>query len=212
MKIKATKNEINECFRRAFNRVIKESVELVGTEDEEEDAPEIIDEPNHDEDFGDVNQSNMGDIDTAGEVDPENDEMSDYIEGEKPDEYSEVNAVDMFTDIDPNETDLIAKLEEVFGESTTDVNTGNVMFTIPADAVEEFRNMCAEEDIECEGGENMLQENTIPCEPFKVTTTGKVFWMRESKAVENVDTFKFRMNESYRKQCWNNFKNGKFVM
>ena len=122
----------------------------------------------------------------------------------------DVDTVDFVTDIDPSETDLIAKLEDMFGPSTKDVHTGTVMFTIPADQSEEFKDACNDNDVEIT--DSVLQESVMPCEAFKVSTNGKVYWLRESKAVENVDTYKFRVDEGYRRQCWNNYKNGKYVM
>ena len=224
MNIKATREEINECLTRAIERVLRENIELVGTDDETDDDIELPEEePDdnadvvvdddysyHDENFG---TANPDDYDTANsELGDDEDDEDSYLNGEKPieDNLDDVDTVDFVTDIDPSETDLINKLEDMFGPSTKDVHTGTVMFTIPADKSEEFKDACNDNDVEIT--DSVLQESVMPCEAFKVSTNGKVYWLRESKAVENVDTYKFRVDEGYRRQCWNNYKNGKYVM
>ena len=130
MNIKATREEINECLTRAIERVLRENIELVGTDDETDDDIELPEEnPDddsdvvvddnysyHDENFG---TANPDDDDTANSElgDGEDDEDS-YLNGEKPieDNLDDVDTVDFVTDIDPSETDLIAKLEDMFGK------------------------------------------------------------------------------------------------
>ena len=44
MNIKATREEINECLTRAIERVLRENIELVGTDDKTYEAlkPEVV--------------------------------------------------------------------------------------------------------------------------------------------------------------------------
>lgn len=93
MNIKATREEINECLTRAIERVLRENIELVGTDDEtdddielpeenpDDDADVVVDDDYsyHDENFG---IANPDDDDTANsELGDDEDDEDSYLNG-----------------------------------------------------------------------------------------------------------------------------------
>lgn len=218
MKIRLSEQELNRCISNVASRILREAFD-----DEEEDEILVGDDSDdyEDEDDSDVDFLLQGDNTITKPF--FNDD--DFVDDEKNDNASydnetllpgeqELDGYEVETDIEPAEDSLIADIEEMFGiESDVNTRTGNVMFRVPATQLEKFKAYAAQNDIEIiENGNALNESKVMPCEPFKINTNGEVFWMRESKPVENVDLFRFRLDESYRRECWNNYVDGKFVM
>lgn len=225
MKLNITESELIECIKNATQRILNEG-ELVGDDgtldnmlDVENEEPDYEYPEENYEDEEDVypeEESNYEDV----EEEPTDDLGDVYndlgiIPGEKEidDEPTVNSTVHISTDLDLRaDADLISQIEEEFGiMADTDVHSGNVVFDVPSEILGRFKDYANENEFDA-NEDTPLNEGRMPCEPYKVTTDGRVFWMRESKAVENVDTFKFRMNENYRRNCWKNYVRGKFVM
>ena len=225
MKLNITESELIECIKNATQRILNEG-ELVG---DDGTLDNLLDVENEEPDY------EYPEDDSEEEEYTDFDEESDYEDGEEEptddlgDVYDELNiipgekeigeepeissTVHISTDLDSRaDADLIHQIEDKFGlMADTDVHNGNIVFDVPSEILDSFKNYANENEFDA-NEEMPLNEGRMPCEPYKVTTDGRVFWMRESKAMENVDTFKFRMNENYRKNCWKNYVQGKFVM
>lgn len=213
MKLNITESELIECIKNATQRILNEG-ELVG---DDGTLDNLLDVENEEPDYEyPEEESNYED-----EEEEPTDDLSDVyndlgiIPGEKEidDEPTVNSTVHISTDLDLRaDADLISQIEEEFGiMADTDVHSGNVVFDVPSEILDSFKDYANENEFDA-NEDTPLNEGRMPCEPYKVTTDGRVFWMRESKAVENVDTFKFRMNENYRRNCWKNYVRGKFVM
>ena len=235
MKLNLTESELLCCISNATRRIIKEMKSdnefgIVGEEDPEESPilsddldDENIDDVEDVEDIEDVDGIEGGEEDEiSGDLSgiygqDENGEGGHYFNPNSNDEDdyedTDVDVSHIVTDLDVRaDKYLIMDIKEEFGiEPDTDVHSGNVTFDVPLDMLEDFKAYAEEHEFDAESSDP-INENCMPCEPFKVTTNGNVFWMRESKPVSNVDTFKFRIDEGYRKQCWKNYTRGKFIM
>ena len=225
MKLNITESERIECIKNATQRILNEG-ELVG---DDGTLDNLLDVENEEPDYEYPEENYEGEEDVypeeesnyEDEEEEPTDDLSDVyndlgiIPGEKEiGEEPEISStVHISTDLDSRaDVDLIHQIEDEFGiMADTDVHNGNIVFDVPSEILDSFKNYANENEFDA-NEEMPLNEGRMPCEPYKVTTDGRVFWMRESKAMENVDTFKFRMDENYRKNCWKNYVRGKFVM
>lgn len=215
MKLNITESELIECITNATQRILNEG-ELVGDDGTLDNLLDLEGEDTHYE-YPEEDGEEEEYTDFEGPTDDLDDvyDELDIIPGEKEidDEPTVNSTVHISTDLDLRaDADLISQIEEEFGiMADTDVHSGNVVFDVPSEILDSFKDYANENEFDA-NEDTPLNEGRMPCEPYKVTTDGRVFWMRESKAVGNVDTFKFRMNENYRRNCWKNYVRGKFVM